>query len=52
VPTVPTAGIHGLPQREAVLMSAFGEIADIERCLLYSQKRTLVERVVMSALCQ
>src|SRR5262249_27509515 len=33
-------------------MSAFGGIADIGPCLLYPQKRTLVERVRMSALCQ
>ena len=32
-------------------MSAFGGIADIEACLLYPQKRTLIERVGMSALC-
>jgi hypothetical protein len=38
-------------QRRTV-MSAFGRIADIAACLPYPQKRTLIERVGMSALCQ
>jgi len=33
-------------------MSAFGGIADIGACLLYSQKRTLELSRAMSALCQ
>ena len=33
-------------------MSAFGGIADIGACLLYPQKRTLIEPIAMSALCQ
>src|ERR1043165_9884483 len=33
-------------------MSAFGGIADIGSCLLYPRKRTLVERLAKSALCQ
>jgi len=33
-------------------MSTFGGIAGIGACLLYPQKRTLIERVGMSALCQ
>jgi hypothetical protein len=35
----------------ALRMSAFGGIADIGICLLFSQKRTLIEQVAMSALC-
>ena len=31
------------------MMSAFGRIAGIKACLLYPQKRTLVERVAMFA---
>src|SRR6516162_4256638 len=35
-----------------LVMSAFGRIADIEACLLYPQKRTLIEHSRMTALCQ
>jgi hypothetical protein len=43
VPTVPSAGIHALPQRGAVLMSAFGGIADIGACPLYPPRDSVAK---------